>query len=45
MTCDFCGEDLATVRHRPRYGEEPIALCAECWADLQAATMTIRKEP
>lgn len=45
MTCEVCGEDHATVRNRPRYGEEPIALCADCWADLQEVTQGPRREP
>jgi hypothetical protein len=45
MTCDFCGDDTATVRNRPRYGEEPIALCQDCWLDLQEITTPRRQEP
>lgn len=44
MTCEFCGEEPATVRNRPRYGEEPIALCADCLADLQEVTTRPRQE-
>lgn len=45
MTCEWCGEEDATVRNRPRYGEEPLALCKDCAADLEEATRPVRNEP
>jgi hypothetical protein len=44
MTCEHCHQELPTVRMRPRYHEPPIALCRDCWLDLQEALIKGRQD-
>ncbi len=45
IECEYCGTADAFVRFRILPNDPPVALCADCWLDVQAGLQKERQEP